>query len=66
MFSPKVSNLNMFNLNPGPSKIVNVLDPDFDMTDGLTLRQSSLRDRRGSHIHPNTQKLDQVVLTSDQ
>lgn len=56
----------MFNLNPAPSKIVNVLDPDFDMTDGLTLRQSTLRERGGSVLHPNSKKLDSAILSNDE
>jgi hypothetical protein len=68
LFSPKISsNMNMFTINPETNpKIVNVLDPHFDMTDGLTLRHNSVTDRRGSMIEPQSKKLDTVILTNEE
>ena len=56
----------MFTINPEAPKIVNVLDPHFDMTDGLSLRQNSITDRRGSVMEPQCKKLETVILTNEE
>lgn len=47
LFSPNPSVMNMFNMNMGPL-VVDVLDPHFDLNDGLAQRRNNLRGKRGS------------------
>jgi hypothetical protein len=57
LFSPNPSAMNMFSMNMGPA-VIDLLDPHFDMTDGLAQKQSALRGKRGSLNLPQSQTFD--------